>query len=190
MIIADIGRSGPRSCTRHQAAFKTGSYARTRSITQLSQNARYLGGQDISDSWGDLLCQDILLKTSCIDYETLINLWVLFPSLSKMYISAALLFYLPLVQFQFSYASSSPDLVRSVSAYAKRDGHHNHNAIPLLEVNETEITLYHAPTPPSYYTIDWEDEGYEKRYGGLMIAHGLFMSLAFFIALPMGLLFL
>ena len=105
-----------------------------------------------------------------------------------MYIPATpLLFYAALVQLQFSYASPSPsDIVRSVDVYSKRDGHHNHHAAPLLELNETEVMLYHAPTPPSYYTIDWEDEGYEKRHGGLMIAHGLFMSLAFFVALPMG----
>ena len=105
-----------------------------------------------------------------------------------MYILATpLLLYVALVQLQFSYASSSStDIVSSVSAYSKRDGHHNHHAAPLLELNETEVTMYHAPTPPSYYTIDWEDEGYEKRHGGLMIAHGLFMSLAFFVALPMG----
>jgi hypothetical protein len=105
-----------------------------------------------------------------------------------MYILApSLLFYVALVQLQFSYASpSSPDIVRSVNAYASGDGHHNHHAAPSLELNETEVLLSHAPTPPSYFTIDWEDEGYEKRYGGLMIAHGLFMSLAFFVALPMG----
>ena len=108
-----------------------------------------------------------------------------------MYISAVpLLFCVALVQLQFSYASpSSPDIVRSVNTYGKRDGHshnHNHHEAPLLELNETEVSLYHAPTPPSYYTIDWEDEGYEKRQGGLMIAHALFMSLAFFVALPMG----
>ena len=105
-----------------------------------------------------------------------------------MYILATpLLFYAALLQLQFSYASpSSPDIVRSVNVYGKRDGHHNHHAAPLLELNETQITMHHAPTPPSYYTIDWEDEGYEKRYGGLMIAHGLFMSLAFFVALPLG----
>ena len=107
-----------------------------------------------------------------------------------------LLFYVAVVQLQFSYASQSlstsddgpsSNIVRSANVYGKRDGHsHNHHAKPLLELNETEITLYHAPTPPSYYTIDWEDEGYEKRHGGLMIVHGLFMSIAFFVALPMG----
>lgn len=102
-----------------------------------------------------------------------------------MYILATpLLFYVALVQFQFSYASSSsPDIVRSVNI---RDGHHSHHTVPILQLNETDVSLNHAPTPPSYYTIDWEDENYEKQHGGLMIAHGLFMSLAFFVALPMG----
>jgi len=108
-----------------------------------------------------------------------------------------LLFCVALVQLQCAYASPSSlypaldlplsNVVRNV--YDKRDGHHhnhNHHAAPLLELNETEVTLYHAPTPPSYYTIDWEDEGYEKRHGSLMIVHGLFMCLAFFVALPMG----
>ena len=105
-----------------------------------------------------------------------------------MYIlSAPLLFYVALIQLQFSYAS--PDIARSVNVYGRRDGHHNH-AAPLLELNETEVSMYHPPTPPSYYTIDWEDEGYEKRHGGLMIAHGLFMSLAFFVALPISSLIL
>ena len=108
-----------------------------------------------------------------------------------MYISAtSLLFYVALIQLQLSYASPadvSSNLVRSASVYGQRDGHsHNHHAAPLLELNETEVMLHHAPTPPSYYTIDWEDEGYEKRHGGFMIIHGLFMSFAFFVALPMG----
>lgn len=72
--------------------------------------------------------------------------------------------------------------------YAKRDGSHHHNphAAPLIELNETEITMYHAPTPPSYYTLDFEDEGYEQRPKGFMIFHGIFMCLAFFVSLPVG----
>ena len=110
-----------------------------------------------------------------------------------MYILATpLLFFIALlIQLQYSYASPSPhpDIDFPLSNGGKRDNHghsHNHHAQPLLELNETEVTLYHAPTPPSYYTIDWEDEGYQNRHGGLMIVHGLFMSLAFFVALPMG----
>lgn len=74
------------------------------------------------------------------------------------------------------------------AAIAKRDGHehHNHNAAPLLVLNETEVTMYHAPTPPSYYTFDWEDQGYQQRHAGLMIAHGIFMCFAFFVSIPVG----
>jgi hypothetical protein len=86
--------------------------------------------------------------------------------------------------------ASSPSSSHPESVLQPRDGHghgyHNPNASPLLMLNETEVTLYHAPTPPSYYTIDWEDEGYQNRHGGLMVVHGLFMSLAFFGSLPIG----
>ncbi|KAF9451619.1 cytoplasmic protein [Macrolepiota fuliginosa MF-IS2] len=73
-----------------------------------------------------------------------------------------------------------------------RDGDHHHHtpyAQPLLELNETEILMKHSPTPPSYYTIDWEDpENATTRHPGLIISHALFMGLAFFIALPMGII--
>ncbi|KAF8640010.1 hypothetical protein AX17_001254 [Amanita inopinata Kibby_2008] len=73
---------------------------------------------------------------------------------------------------------------------ARRDGdhgHHNHHATPLVELNETEVLMHHAPTPPSYYTIDWEEhEPSTARHPGLIMAHALFMSLAFFGALPIG----
>ncbi len=47
--------------------------------------------------------------------------------------------------------------------------------------------MYHAPTAPSYYWHDiMESHGEEKRYPGLMGLHALFMSLAFFGALPIG----
>ncbi|PFH52536.1 hypothetical protein AMATHDRAFT_74024 [Amanita thiersii Skay4041] len=66
-------------------------------------------------------------------------------------------------------------------------GSHNHHAVPLLELNETEILMYHAPTPPSYYTIDFEEtESDAARHPGLIVSHALFMSLAFFGALPIG----
>lgn len=66
-------------------------------------------------------------------------------------------------------------------------GHHNHHAAPLTELNETELTMYHAPTPPSYWSIDFEDSNSDdSRYPGLIMLHGLLMSLAFFGALPIG----
>lgn len=68
-----------------------------------------------------------------------------------------------------------------------RDDHHHHLGAPLLYLNETEIAMYHAPTPDSYYTIDWEGAGEPGgRYPALMITHIILMSLAFFVVLPMG----
>lgn len=67
-------------------------------------------------------------------------------------------------------------------------GHgHNHHAQPLVELNETEVLMHHAPTPPSYWTIDFvEHDPSQGRYPGLMGLHILFMGLAFFGALPIG----
>lgn len=73
-----------------------------------------------------------------------------------------------------------------------RDGHGHHNAhgAPLLRLNETEVTMYHAPTPPSYWTIDIDGIDIDgnnldaSRHPGLMMLHGVLMSLAFFVALP------
>ncbi|KAI0772011.1 hypothetical protein BD413DRAFT_474817 [Trametes elegans] len=66
-------------------------------------------------------------------------------------------------------------------------GAHGHHAAPLLELNETEVTMYHDPTPPSYFWLDIkEPPPDEKRYPGLMGLHALCMSLAFFGALPTG----
>lgn len=65
--------------------------------------------------------------------------------------------------------------------------HHSHHAAPLTELNETKLTMYHAPTPPSYWSIDFEDHNSDdSRYPGLIMLHGLLMSLAFFVALPIG----
>jgi zinc transporter ZupT len=76
------------------------------------------------------------------------------------------------------------------SSLLPRDGHGHHHAhgAPLLELNETEVTMYHAPTSPSYWSIDIDDphDPETPRHPGLMAAHILFMSLAFFVALPAG----
>ncbi|KAE9410309.1 hypothetical protein BT96DRAFT_847112 [Gymnopus androsaceus JB14] len=64
----------------------------------------------------------------------------------------------------------------------------NPHAAPLLELNETEVTMHHAPIPESYYTLDWDDtEHASERHPGLMFLHATFMTLAFFVALPIGL---
>jgi hypothetical protein len=66
------------------------------------------------------------------------------------------------------------------------DGHH-HKGAPLLELNETEIAMWHGPTPDSYYTIDWEGAGdHGTRYPALMMTHIVLMCLAFFVVLPVG----
>ncbi|KAJ7699940.1 hypothetical protein B0H17DRAFT_1047790 [Mycena rosella] len=83
------------------------------------------------------------------------------------------------------FSGSAERLQQQVS---KRDEHgHHHAGAPLLELNETEVSLHHQPTPPSYYTIDWEDpEQASARHPGLIITHAALMSLAFFVFLPMG----
>ncbi|KAJ7593568.1 hypothetical protein C8J56DRAFT_501213 [Mycena floridula] len=74
-----------------------------------------------------------------------------------------------------------------LSLLAIRDEGHVHHGQPLLELNETELLLHHSPTPPSYYTIDWDNiDATESSHRGLMIMHVLFMSLAFFVVLPAG----
>jgi hypothetical protein len=73
-----------------------------------------------------------------------------------------------------------------------RDGDHpNHDhghahAAPIVQLNETEVLLHHAPTPPSYWSLDIDNSSGETRYPTLMISHALFMILAFFGALPAG----
>ncbi|KIL68162.1 hypothetical protein M378DRAFT_1063721 [Amanita muscaria Koide BX008] len=58
--------------------------------------------------------------------------------------------------------------------------------MPKLELNETEIEMWTGLTPSSYYTIDWEEPDANTRHPGLMVAHAVFMSTAFFGALPIG----
>ena len=66
-------------------------------------------------------------------------------------------------------------------------GGHGHHAAPMIELNETEVVMTHGITPPSYYWHDFmESSNGGNRYPGLMGLHALFMSLAFFGALPIG----
>ena len=90
------------------------------------------------------------------------------------------------------YASSSSTTTSSSARgyLITRDGgghgHHNSHAAPLVQLNETEVTMYHSPTPPSYWSIDIDNvESDTSRHPGLMALHGILMSLAFFIALPL-----
>ena len=77
--------------------------------------------------------------------------------------------------------------VRDGDEHGHGHGHHG-NMAPLVELNETEVLLYHAPTPPSYWSIDIDEpDSGKSRHPGLMALHALFMILAFFGALPAGL---
>ncbi|KAM0752108.1 hypothetical protein T439DRAFT_333349 [Meredithblackwellia eburnea MCA 4105] len=58
--------------------------------------------------------------------------------------------------------------------------HHSH-AAPLQYLNETLILETHEPDPLSYFDFDrFPNQGYP----GLLIAHVVFMSIAFFVLLP------
>jgi hypothetical protein len=77
-------------------------------------------------------------------------------------------------------------------ALTPRDGAHrihhaHHHGAPLLELNETEVAMYHSPTPLSYWSIDIDViDPDAARHPSLMVLHVLFTSLAFFVALPMS----
>jgi hypothetical protein len=72
--------------------------------------------------------------------------------------------------------------------YSLPDSHGHHHSAPLLELNETEVLRYHAPTPPSYWSIDLEHvDPSISTHPNLILFHVLFSSLAFFLALPIGL---
>ncbi|GJJ07633.1 hypothetical protein Clacol_001837 [Clathrus columnatus] len=66
--------------------------------------------------------------------------------------------------------------------------HGNHHAAPLLELNETEVLLGHAPDPLSYWSHDYElpKEQDINNWRFVMVLHVLGSSLAFFVLLPMG----
>lgn len=109
----------------------------------------------------------------------------LIPALAAAFVGAA-----PSAQDTVELAARSGTVVHEL---IPRDGGHehghghNHHVQPLLELNETEVLLYHQPTPPSYWTIDLVDHDPEhSRYPSLMGLHIIFMSLAFFGALPIG----
>ncbi|KIY49513.1 hypothetical protein FISHEDRAFT_58387 [Fistulina hepatica ATCC 64428] len=85
----------------------------------------------------------------------------------------------------------APSVLDATPIYIRRpDEHaHAHHAAPLLELNETQVTLYHEPIGPSYYTIDWEDPQHvSERHPGLIMTHALLMMSAFFGAYPIGII--
>lgn len=73
----------------------------------------------------------------------------------------------------------------ALATAALADGH-GHDGQPLQQLNETEVTLWHAPIGPSYYTNDWDAPVDPSRRPGWLITHAMFMSLAFFVFLPVG----
>lgn len=91
------------------------------------------------------------------------------------------------------YARDATTYAYPYPAITKRDGmghghEHGHAmAAPLTELDEDEILRWNGPTPPSYWTIDVEEgDPNVQRYPWLMALHVLFMSIAFFGALPAG----
>lgn len=96
------------------------------------------------------------------------------------------------VDLALAEARTEQSRVQSISSgdfliLRRDDDHmHMHHSAPLTELNETAILQWHAPTPPSYWSIDIEDDPSVPRYPGLMILHVAFMSFAFFVALPIG----
>jgi hypothetical protein len=86
-----------------------------------------------------------------------------------------------------SLLSATGAVYSSPAVLLDRDGHGHHHHTPLLELNETEILMYHAPTPPSYWSIDFQSlDPSVSSHATLMIFHAALMSLAFFVALPIG----
>ncbi|KAG9019045.1 hypothetical protein FRB90_007001 [Tulasnella sp. 427] len=90
---------------------------------------------------------------------------------------------------------------QGTSPSASHTHSHGHGGTPLLVLNETQILQGHAPDPLSYIAWDLfgERQGYKsghgddafdivvyegKSHGWLMVWHVLFMTGAFFIALP------
>lgn len=63
--------------------------------------------------------------------------------------------------------------------------HSRYTGSPLTVLNETEILLGHDPDPLSYWAHDFESPELPS-YQGLMVAHVVGMSLAFFGLLPAG----
>lgn len=86
-----------------------------------------------------------------------------------------------------AHASPAPS-IRGLTSHVRDDAYtHLHSAHPSSEINETEILQWHLPTPPSYWSIDLDDRDQGvARYPALIALHALFMSLAFFLALPAG----
>ncbi|EJT97746.1 hypothetical protein DACRYDRAFT_58750 [Dacryopinax primogenitus] len=70
------------------------------------------------------------------------------------------------------------------------DGHTAHDPPPLLELNETEVLMWHLPDPPSYWDHDFGnltlEEGGGPSYIGFMVIHVVSMIFAYFVFLPLA----
>jgi len=97
---------------------------------------------------------------------------------------------IPAVDLTFPEDHTEHSHAQSISQGVLRrdDDHmHMHHGAPLIELNETQILQWHAPTPPSYWSIDIVDRDPSvTRYPQFMALHVAFMILAFFVALPAG----
>ena len=79
----------------------------------------------------------------------------------------------------------------ALAVAAQHDHGHSHHGEAKLEWDEEEYLKLNPPTPPSYWSEDTRmrmspDEELPARYPWLMVLHVLFMSGAFFVALPAG----
>lgn len=74
---------------------------------------------------------------------------------------------------------------------AQHDHGHSQHGEAKTEWDEEDYLRMNPPTPPSYWSEDTRmrmssDEELPARYPWLMVLHILFMSAAFFVALPAG----
>ena len=95
---------------------------------------------------------------------------------------------------QFSLALQKrfiPILFLALAVAAQHDHGPSHHGEPKSEWDEEEYLRWNPPTPPSYWSEDTRmqmspEEELPARYPWLMVLHILFMSGAFFVALPAG----
>lgn len=93
-----------------------------------------------------------------------------------------------------------PPPMHSMQPASEHEHGHGHGT-PLLELNETEVLLHHAPDPLSYWAYDIlglrlgadgvsivpaSPDDDQRTYGGLMAVHVACMMVAFFAVLPLG----
>jgi len=84
-----------------------------------------------------------------------------------------------------------PILFLALAVAAQHNHGHSHYGEPKSEWDEEDYLRRNPPTPPSYWSEDTRmrvnpEEELPARYPWLMVLHILFMSGAFFVALPAG----